>query len=43
MATAVMLLHAVCEFLFTVDIDTNQAIFHNLGSFLQLAVTDHEC
>jgi hypothetical protein len=43
MATAIMLLHALFEFLFTVDVHMHEANFCNLGSLFSFAMTVHEC
>jgi hypothetical protein len=43
MATAMVLLSAMFELSFTVDVHMRQAHFCNFGSFLSFAVTDHEC
>jgi hypothetical protein len=42
MATAMMLLHAVPEFSFTVDADTHKVNFCNFVPLLSFTVTDHE-
>jgi hypothetical protein len=43
MATAMMLLHAVFEFSFTVDADMRRANFCIFGSLLSFTVANHEC